>query len=241
MNLSRTCLISLPAFLLLIATAAIAQQEPRDSNVPESVRQMIEQSQGGRYEQMARMQVGLQYGDFLDSLSGGTGKRQRVEDRIVEVISERAQLSERAVTGQASPAELESIGSYAYLRSQLAPLLSSSELQTLDAQQGALAEQQLRRNYSEQLAQVAPALSEADRDLVLDTLVRHMLFNDSNADQRGRLSAEQLVNQQLLSLRDAREELQSTLAGPQLEQVNLFLNRLRSNLFLNQSMSDTPQ
>lgn len=212
-------------------------QDATSSNVPDSVRAMIEQSQGGRYEQMARMQVDMQYGDFLNTLDGGMRKRRQVEDAIVAVISERAEKSTLAVTGGVSPGELEAISSYAYLRGQLVPLLSNSELETLDAQQGTMAEQQLRRNYTEQMARVAPDLTEANREMLLDTLVRYMLYSETD-NQATRLTAEQLVNQNLMSLRSAREELQSQFSGVQLQQVNAFLDLIRSNLFLSAAMDE---
>lgn len=239
MKLSSATTLVASLTLSLLGAPVSGQQEPAVSNVPESVRAMIEESQGGRFAQMARMQVDLQYGEFLDSLSGGASKRQGVEDALVEVISQRAQLSSDAVTGRASPAELEAISNYAFLRSQVAPLLDRSELQRLDSQQGAIAEDQMRRNYGDQLTRMAPEISEANRQLVLDILVRHMLFTEADADQRQRLSAEDLVNQQIVSLRDAREEMQQRLSSAELDQIGGFLNQLRSNLFLNQSMSDS--
>ncbi|MEX2470460.1 MAG: hypothetical protein WD396_11950 [Pseudohongiellaceae bacterium] len=235
--MNKTVLFAACTFFTTTFSATLNAQDATSSNVPDSVRAMIEQSQGGRYEQMARMQVDMQYGEFLNTLDGGSRKRQRVEDTIVDVISERAEKSTLAVTGGVGPGELETISSYAYLRGQLAPLLSNNELQRLDAQQGAMAEQQLRRNYTEQMARVAPDLTEANREMLLDTLVRYMLYSDTET-QAARLTAEQLVNQNLMSLRSAREELQSQFSGEQLQQVNAFLDVIRSNLFLSAAMDE---
>lgn len=223
-----------------LATSAQAQQEPRSSNVPDNIRAMIEQSQGGRYEQMARMQVDMQYGEFLNTLSGGSRKRQQVEDRIVEVISQRAEMSEEAVTGGVSPAELQAISSYGYLREQLQPMLSRSELQALDEKQGAIAEDQLRRNYTEQIDTVAPDISEANREILLDTVVEYMLYREGE-QEAARLTAEQMVNENLMALRAAREELQSRFTGEQLMLVNSFLDHIRSNLFLSAAMDEGAQ
>lgn len=235
--MNNTILLAACTFLTATFPAILNAQNATSSNVPDSVRAMIEQSQGGRYEQMARMQVDMQYGDFLNALDGGSRKRQRVEDAIVDVISERAEKSTLAVTGGVGPGELETISSYAYLRGQLAPLLSDSELETLDAQQGTMAEQQLRRNYTEQMARVAPDITDANREMLLDTLVRFMLYSETE-NQAARLTAEQLVNQNLMALRSAREELQSQFSGVQLQQVNAFLDLIRSNLFLSAAMDE---
>ena len=124
------------------------------------------------------------------------------------------------------------------MRAQLAPLLNGPQLARLDEQQGAVAERNLRNNYDQELARIAPDVTEANREMVLDILVPYMLFRGENAEQRNQLAPDQVVNQQLMSLRDAREELQSRLTGIQLDQVNNFFNQIRSNLFLNQSMYD---
>jgi len=227
------------SLLLSLSLRASAQPEAQTSNVPANIRAMIEQSQAGSaYESMARMQVDVQFGEFLAELASDPAQRQRVEESLITVISDRAELSAEVASGGGNAAELETLSSYAYLRAQLAPLLSTPQLRLLDEQQGAVAERNLRRNYGEQLARVGPDVTEANREMVLDILVPHMLFREENSEQRNQLAPDEIVNQQLMSLRDAREELQSRLTGIQLEQVNTFFNQIRSNLFLNQSMYD---
>lgn len=242
-RLSTTVLILLAASVFLSLPRSVqAQPEAQASNVSPEIRAMIERAQSGsQYDSMARMQVDVQFGEFLATLSGDPDQHRAVERKLVEVISDRAELSAQVATGRGDVAELEALSSYAYLRSQLAPLLDRDSLQLLDQQQGAIAERNLRLNYGEQLTRTAPDLSDANRELVLDILVPAMLFRAENADSRNQLSPEQVVNQQLMSLRDAREALQSRLSGVQLEQVNQFFNQIRSNLFLNQSMYDAPQ
>lgn len=236
-NLTRiTVQISL---FLLAAHSAHAQQDAQVSNVPANIRAMIEQSQAGSgFESMARMQVDVQFGEFLSSLSNDPDQRQEVEDALVKVISDRAELSSEVARGGGNASQLETLSSYTYLRAQLAPLLNGSQLAQLDEQQGAVAERNLRNNYGQELARIAPDVTQANREMVLDILVPYMLFRGENAEQRNQLAPDQVVNQQLMSLRDAREELQSRLSGIQLDQVNNFFNQIRSNLFLNQSMYD---
>lgn len=240
--MKNTLILTTSSFFLLLAFSAQAQQEPVTSNVPANIRAMIEQSQSGSvYDSMARMQVDVQYGEFLNALGNNPAQRQQVEDRLVRIISERAELSAEVAMGGGNAAELETRSSYAYLRGQLAPLLQADQLRLLDEQQGAVAERNLRLNYGEQLQRLAPDVNESNREMVLDVLVPHMLFRKENADARNHLTPDEIVNQQLMSLRDAREELQPMLSGIQLDQVNGFLNQLRSNLFLNQSMYDASQ
>jgi len=243
--MNKKPLFPLSCLLLACAVAAPgvqAQPEAQVSNVSPEIRAMIEQSQSGsQYESMARMQVDVQFGEFLASLAGDRSQRAAVEQALVDVISERAELSALVATGRGEVAELEALSSYAYLRSQLAPLLDSDSLRLLDEQQGAVAERNLRLNYGDQLTRMAPDLSDANREMVLDILVPAMLFREDNANSRNQLTPDQIVNQQLMSLREASEALQSRLSGPQLEQVNQFFSQIRSNLFLNQSMYDASQ
>ncbi len=230
---------TLSSLLLLTLSAVYAQPDAQVSNVPDNIRAMIEQSQAGSaFDSMARMQVDVQFGEFLGTLGNNPAQRQQVEEALVRVISDRAELSSQVARAGGNAAELETLSSYAYLRSQLAPLLEPAQLRLLDEQQGAVAERNLRRNYGEQLERIGPDVSEANREMVLDILVPHMLFREDNADQRNQLAPDQVVNQQLMSLRDAREEVQPRLSGIELEQVNSFFNQIRSNLFLNQSMYD---
>lgn len=69
---------------LLAAHTAHAQQDAQVSNVPANIRAMIEQSQAGSgFESMARMQVDVQFGEFLGSLGSDPDQRQEVEDALV--------------------------------------------------------------------------------------------------------------------------------------------------------------
>lgn len=243
----NTSLLTVSVAILLAAgvvlSAAVnAQPEALESTVSPAMRAMIEQSQAGsQYDSMARMQVDVQFGEFLASLADNPDQYSAVQQALIDIISERAELSARVASGRGEVAELETLSSYAYLRGQLAPLLDQAALRLLDAQQGAVAERNLRLNYGEQLTRLAPDLTDANREMVLDVLVPAMLFRQENADSRNQLSPEEVVNQQLMSLRDAREELQPRLSGDQLDQVNQFFNQIRANLFLNQSMYNAPQ
>jgi hypothetical protein len=226
----------------LLAAASVTAQDAQPSNVPADIRAMIEQSQANSgFDSMARMQVDVQFGEFLASLGTQPAKRDAVEQALGRVISERLELSNRVATGAGNVAALETLSSYAYLRGQLAPLLDSSELAQLDEEQGAIAQRNLRRNYGEQLAQAAPDLTESNREMVLDNLVQAMLFRRDEAQARNQLAPDEIVNQQIMSLGEARNVILEQLSGSELEQVNAFLNQLRSNLLLNQSMYNSVQ
>lgn len=217
---------------------SFAQNDTGSTASSSAIQAYLEQQRqsSSPYASMARMQVDVQYGDFLDALSGSTARREEVENLLVEVIAERAELSSSAMNGQATPAQLAEVSQYEYLRSRLETVLNSAELQLLDSRQDGMAEEQLRNNYLQQLNRIAPDVTDENKQLVLEVLVKHMLFGDSSTGERNRVTAEELIQQQLLSLLDARVEIQDLLSGEQLEMVNVYLNELRSNLFLNQSM-----
>ncbi|MEQ8408338.1 MAG: hypothetical protein RKH07_08690 [Gammaproteobacteria bacterium] len=228
--------IIIASSLFLFTTSAVyGQQDPLESNVPANIRQMIEQSQGGsRFAQMARMQASAQYGAWLNSLEGNVDRRRSVEEALIEVLAERAELSDRTVTGEISPTQLAEITNYNYLRDKLAPLLNGAELSALDNLRGGSPTDQLRRSYDQQLARIADSLSDAERESVLETLVGHMEFADGGQDVG--TDPDALVAAQLDSLAAARQELQSSYTGEKLEQINTFLNQLQSNLYRNRRM-----
>lgn len=225
------------ALLLLLPAQAFSQ----DTSVPESVRLMIEQSQGSnRFEQTARMQLDMQYRDFLNSLSGSEQHKAQVETLIVEVLSRRVELRSQIAYGRVSSADLEAFDD-AYLRVQLAPLLSGAELATLDSQRGGPTNEQLKRDYAGELSRTTSDLTEANRELVLDILIKHMRDGQSDPAAMAQLSVDELVSLQMRAIMAAGQELQEQLSGEQMQQVMNFLNQLQSNLYRNRSMSDTPQ
>lgn len=223
---------------LLCAPAGVAQ----DTSVPESVRLMVQRSQeASRYEQMALMQIEIQYREFLNALSSDALHKAAVEAEIIAVLSERAELSARVTNGQASTSELETVSDYNYLRTRLSPLLSAGELSLLDNRQSGPSAAQLKQQYSAELSRAALNLSDADKELVLDTLVRHLQRGGNNATELGQLSVDDLVAQQMQSLIQASNELQARFSGEEMQDVFNFVNQVQANLYRNRSMSDPAQ
>ncbi len=212
----------------------------QDTSVPESVRRMIEQSQASsQYEQMARMQIQVQYREFLDALSGDVGHKTAVESALSAVLSERAELSARVASGRASTAELTNITDYAYLRERLAPLLSASELSVLDNRSNAPSANQIKQQYAAELTRLSSSLTAADQDVVLDTLVKHL--QTASSDAALQLSVEEVVSEQMQSFMQASNELQSRFSGEKLQDVLNFINQLQGNLYRNRSMTEVTQ
>jgi len=233
--------ILLPAISVLafvFATNSFAQ-EIRESTVPESVRDMILRSQADtQFEQTARVQIDVQYGDFLRSLAAQPLKRNQVEAVLVELFSERAELSLRVAQNQASPDQLKVITQYEYVRSRLEPLLTMAELGVIDAQRGGATDQQLKNGYAEELSRTTGNLNDADKDLLLDTIVKHIRMAQGETGRMNAQSVEELIEKQGASFMHARMEMDSLFDEVQLEQVDQFMGRLHNNLYRNRSMSD---
>lgn len=225
---------------LFTTTYGYGQNEPPYTANRSAIQAYLEnQSQASSpFESMARIQVEVQYSEFLDSLGYIDGRRSEVEHALIEVIAERAEMSSQLASGQITPEQLRAISNYEYLRSRMKIILNATELQLLDNRQGGMAEEQLRKTYLEQLNRISPEVTRSNQAIVIDILIEHMLLRETGPATNNRVTAEELVQQQLMSLMQARVELQNILEGKQLEMVNLYLNELRSNLFLNQSMSD---
>jgi len=233
--------ILLPAISVLafvFATNSFAQ-EIRESTVPESVRDMILRSQADtQFEQTARVQIDVQYGDFLRSLAAQPLKRNQVEAVLVELFSERVELSLRVAQNQASPDQLKVITQYEYVRSRLEPLLTMAELGVIDAQRGGATDQQLKDGYAEELSRTIGNLNDADKDLLLDTIVKHIRMAQGETGRMNAQSVEELIEKQGASFMHARMEMESLFDELQLEQVDQFMGRLHNNLYRNRSMSD---
>ena len=228
--------ISVLAFVF--ATNNFAQ-EIRESTVPESVRDMILRSQADtQFEQTARVQIDVQYGDFLRSLAAQPLKRNQVEAVLVELFSERAELSLRVAQNQASPDQLKVITQYEYVRSRLEPLLTMAELGVIDAQRGGATDQQLKNGYAEELSRTTGNLNDADKDLLLDTIVKHIRMAQGETGRMNAQSVEELIEKQGASFMHARMEMESLFDEVQLEQVDQFMGRLHNNLYRNRTMSD---
>lgn len=233
--------IVLPIISLLVfacATGSFAQGTS-DTGVPQSVRDMILRSQADtQFEQTARVQMDVQYGDFLRSIATQPTKRRQVEAVLVELLSERAELSLKVAQNQASTSELKAISDYEYVRSRLEPLLSAAELGVIDAQRGGATDEQLKNGYAEELSRTTGSLNEADKDLVLETIVKHIRMAQGDSGRMDAQNVDELVQKQSASFMHARMEMDGLFDEQKLQQVDQFMGRLNNNLYRNRSMSD---
>jgi hypothetical protein len=238
-TMGKSILLPAISVLAFVFASNSFAQEIRESTVPESVRDMILRSQADtQFEQTARVQIDVQYGDFLRSLAAQPLKRNQVEAVLVELFSERAELSLRVAQNQASPDQLKVITQYEYVRSRLEPLLTMAELGVIDAQRGGATDQQLKDGYAEELSRTIGNLNDADKDLLLDTIVKHIRMAQGETGRMNAQSVEELIEKQGASFMHARMEMGSLFDEGQLEQVDQFMGRLHNNLYRNRSMSD---
>ena len=233
--------ILLPAISVLafvFATNSFAQ-EIRESTVPESVRDMILRSQADtQFEQTARVQIDVQFGDFLRSFVTQPLKRNQVEAVLMELFSERAELSLRVAQNEASAGQLKVITEYDYVRSRLEPLLTMAELGVIDAQRGGATDQQLKNGYAQELSRTTGSLNEADKSLLLDTIVKHIRMAQGETGRMNAQNIDELIQKQSASFMHARMEMESLFDAVKLEQVDQFMGRLHNNLYRNRSMSE---
>jgi hypothetical protein len=238
-TMGKSILLPAISVLAFVFASNSFAQEIRESTVSESVRDMILRSQADtQFEQTARVQIDVQYGDFLRSLAAQPLKRNQVEAVLVELFSERAELSLRVAQNQASSDQLKVITQYEYVRSRLEPLLTMAELGVIDAQRGGATDQQLKNGYAEELSRTTGNLNDADKDLLLDTIVKHIRMAQGETGRMNAQSVEELIEKQGASFMHARMEMDSLFDEVQLEQVDQFMGRLHNNLYRNRSMSD---
>lgn len=230
--------ILLPA-LSILAFVCAANSNAQDTSVSQSVRDMILRSQADtQFEQTARVQMDVQYGDFLKSLVTQPLKRNQVEAVLVELLAKRAELSLRVAQNQAPASELKAISDYGYVRSRLEPLLSSAELAVIDAQRGGATDEQLKSGYAEELSRTIGSLSAADKDLVLDTIVKHIRMAQDDSGKMNAQNVDELIQKQSASFMHARMEMETLFGEEQLQQIDQFMGRLNNNLYRNRSMSN---
>ena len=238
-TMKNSILLTALSVLVSVCVTNSFAQEIRESTVPQSVRDMILRSQADtQFEQTARVQIDVQYGDFLRSLVTQPLKRNQVEAVLMELFSERAELSLRVAQNEASAGQLKVITEYDYVRSRLEPLLTMAELGVIDAQRGGATDQQLKNGYAQELSRTTGSLNEADKSLLLDTIVKHIRMAQGETGRMDAQNLDELIKKQSASFMHARMEMESLFDVVKLEQVDEFMGRLHNNLYRNRTMSD---
>ena len=186
-------------------------------------------------EQMAQMQAKVRYGSFVDSLGVPAEHRAEIDSAITAVFVERTRASRDRTSGRASAVSLEEISSPAYLRGKLAAIMTADELAQFDSYEATYQQRQLRNNFTLQLSRIAGGLTEANREIVLEVVMRHMGANQGNSSNIDAVNESQ---RQMQALMNARMEIASQLDEAQMQEAERFLTQILSGLLNNQSMNE---
>ena len=209
----------------LLASNALAQGGPPPGYVDNSQRQMTE------------MQAKMRYGQFLEALDTTDERKAEIGSVITTVFLERNQASRKRASGVVSPVSLEELSSPAYLRDKVTELLSDQELQTFDEYEANFKEKVLRSNFTRQLARVSGGLSEANQEIVLEILMRHMGAGQEQVSRSNRDAVDE-SQRQMQALMDARMELSQLLSDSQMQEAEKFLGQIITGLMTTQSMNE---
>ena len=209
----------------LLASNALAQGGPPPGYVDNSQRQMTE------------MQAQMRYGRFLDALDTTAERKAEIGSVITTVFLERNQASRKRASGDVSSVSLEELSSPAYLRDKVTELLSDQELQTFDEYEASFQESVLRSNFTRQLARVSGGLNEANQEIVLEILMRHMGAGQEQVSRSNRDAVDE-SHRQMQALMDARMELSQLLSDSQMQEAEKFLGQIITGLMTTQSMNE---
>ena len=215
-------LLTVGTFLLI--SDALAQGGPPQGYVDNSQRQMTE------------MQAQMRYGQFLDALDMTAERKAEIGSVITTVFLERNQASRDRTSGVLSSISLEELSSPAYLRGKITELLSDQELRTFDEYEASFQESVLRSNFTRQLARVSGGLNEANQEIVLEILMRHMGAGQEQVSRSNRDAVDE-SQRQMKALTDARMELSQLLSDSQMQEAEKFLGQIITGLMTTQSMN----
>ena len=99
-------------------------------------------------EQMAKMQVQVRYGGFLEKLSVSDSRRTQIATLITGVFVQRNAASRDISAGRATAVTMEEMTSTKYLRQRLIGVLNSEEISEFDEFELNYQQVQLRRYRS---------------------------------------------------------------------------------------------
>ncbi len=187
--------------------------------------------------QMAEMQANVRYGEFVDSLNLNDNQEAPIRSAITDVFVERVAASRLRSTGTSSNLDLEQITSSAYLRERLSAVLNTEQLITFDNYEAGFLQMQLRNTFAQDVSRHAPELTDSNRELVLDTVVKHLGGNlqEGLNPQADAISETQ---RQLMALTMARRELLDVLDEEQMMEASKFLNQVQSGMVQSQTMNE---
>ena len=206
-------------------------QESSEEDEPKKVNPFAEVLSGMSDEVLlasARMNVEMQYGDFLNGLDVETAEQARLV--ITQFLLDQAAQGMSLMRGELSADKISAIDYEQQMRDELSYFLSPEELAAFDDYQATLPERMLERSYDMQLSMYASGLSPDNRAMVLDVLVEEMLFQQDDSGGASSFSSD--PGSQFAGLIDVYGHVRERFAGVFDEDQQAVLGR-----FLDQQQS----
>ncbi len=192
--------------------------------------------------QLAGIQLAMQYGEFLTLLESDVDRRDRVAALLTSLMAEQSQAALAHSSGSMELDEYTQIQSTDYMLLQLSPLLTPEELDDFAAFRDSNGDRQLRRVYNAQIAMTAPALSEANRELLIGMMIERSQSNAAALQENMLLDDMSLsdarMQLELESLTLVRRRLENELGGEQLREALNFLDQQRAIMELTRTRSE---
>ncbi|MCH8204183.1 MAG: hypothetical protein IID09_03420 [Candidatus Hydrogenedentes bacterium] len=178
----------------------------------------------------AKMNVEMQYGDFLNGLDGDAAEQARLV--ITQILLDQTERGMSVMRGELSADEISTIDYEQRMRDELSYFLTPEELAVFDEYQATIQERMLERSYSMQLNMYASGLTPENRAMVLDVLIEEMLFlQDDGAAASSSASDPGSEFARLIEVYDhVRERFAGVLEEDQQAVLGRFLDQQQSML-----------
>jgi len=170
------------------------------------------EDRGGMSVQMAEMQLERRYGPFLANLGFAPEREMEIREALLRVLVD-ASSSDGA----------DDIDRSAWMKEELAEILSPKELSEFDEYEEGLPEQMLRQSFAGQVNATASGLSEDTRAILVNVLVEEALVASLSPPPGDATSAYPLV-QRMNVYANAGIRFEGVLNETESGAVNRFLN-----------------
>lgn len=194
-------------------------------------------------ESFARIQMNLQYGEFIGSLKTDQSRADQIKNLLVDILAEQNLGAVRLAAGELELSEITETRAPDYIRNQLASLLTPDELREFEDYESGNSERMLRRTYTSQIYLTAPGLSEPNRQILVDSMVSYLSPQGENYQVPDATDADSTIEwmwtRQLDAITLIRQQLQTEFEPEQMREANNFLNQMQSTLEATRNLRDT--
>ena len=192
-------------------------------------------------ESMAKIQVNMNYRDFLNSLNIDENRKNQIEALLVTVLGEQTILSMQVAVGDLDRAELAEISGNGYITDQLATLLTSEELELLEEYQTDMPARQLRSVFTTQVVMAAPEMSDSNRSYLVDMMTDYLSPTGDNyiptLNSDPETMEESATENYLEAMDRMRSVIQTELNPDEMQEADLVLDQIRSVMEMTLEMS----